>query len=110
MVTDARGFPQLAPSSRRTAIRKEIVYERDSMTNNAVRSNLDQLTHKRMRLNLGTRSDFYSSLYLDEWADKAIVSQDAFVNIRRFDDADSLTANNVPNLRFPVRGCRQGQG
>ena len=48
----------------------------------------DQFAYECMRLNLGTRSDFHSSLNLDEWPDKAIVANSASVKVDGLDHFD----------------------
>jgi len=71
------------------------------MRNEALVSDRYELTDKRMRLNPASLPDGYSLLYLYEWANEAVISDCASIEIYRLHHGDGLTKRYIDNPRIP---------
>jgi hypothetical protein len=90
--------PETLITSRRAALREEIVDEHGAVRNETVIADEVQLANEGMRLDPATAPDANPSLNFDKRPDKRLIANLAAIEIHRLDDGDvraELDANDT---------------
>ena len=74
------------------------------MRNKAIIPDGDEFTDEGVRLNTAAITYFRPLLYLDEWSDKAAVSNRSLIEINRLYDGDVFAKVNIDNRSMPNLG------